>query len=77
MTGNGKIRAVVILHPDFNQPGKEGIQTAADFAKELADSQKAFLMEATKTQNKEVVDALKKHIGELSIIVRSIPDDLL
>lgn len=79
MTGNenGKRRAVVILHPDFDKPGRDGIQTAADFAKELADSQRAFVMEAAKTQKKEVIDALKKHVGELIIIVRSIPDELL
>lgn len=79
MTGNenGTRRAVIILHPDFDEPGKTGVKTAADFARDFTESQKAFVLEASKGKGKEVREVLQKQAGQFIVIVRSLPNDLL
>ena len=80
MPGNEKKetrRAVLIIHPDFDQPGKAGILEAKNFADQLAESQRQLIKQAAATQPPDVVDSIRAHVGQVQVLVRNIPKELV
>lgn len=76
MPGN-KRRAVLILHPDFDQDGKPGILAAKEFAEQFLDSQDDLLKAVRANQSSNVALALERHIKRMRVIVRKIDEDIL
>lgn len=70
-------RAVVIIHPDFDKNGKAGIQEAKQFADQLIAAQRQLLKTAAESQPPDVVDAMRAHVGQLQVLVRNLPEDVI
>lgn len=79
MPGNGQKktrRAVVIIHPDFEQPGKQGIIEAKNFAEQLINSHRELIKTAAESQPPHVVDSIRAHVGAIHVIVRNLDEDI-
>ena len=72
-----KRRAVIILHPDFEQDGKAGILEAKQFAEELIKSQRDLVKMAAESQPSAVVDRIREHTARIQVIVRNIPEEVI
>jgi hypothetical protein len=70
-------RAVIVLHPDFNLPGADGVTQAKAFAEQLLASQSEFLSEIQKHQTPDVVRQIRNYQKNLRVVVRKIPAEIL
>jgi hypothetical protein len=77
MHGNDRYRAVLIIHPDFQEPGPDGILSAKSFAESLIETQKNFLIEAQKKRPINIQIEMKKYFEKMRVVVRNIPKDLI
>jgi len=73
---SSKRRAVVILHPDFDAPGKDGIIQAKEFAEKLVQSQRE-LVAAAQNQKPDIAAQIRAYVGNLQVIVRNLPEEVL
>lgn len=66
-------RSIVIYHPDFDLPGKEGIQKAKAMAEDLQLGNKQYI-EALKEQGApaEAVAEAERFLVELKFVIRKV-----
>ena len=68
----------MIFHPDFDKPGRDGIQEAKEFALQLIEGQKQMIAMAEQSGEKpENIEKVKRHTKAFSVVVRNIPKDLI
>jgi len=66
-------RAVIIYHPDFDQPGAEGVKAAKDMVEQYHDGNKAILAEVTrKGITPDELQRFKAWISQLEYFIRKV-----
>lgn len=68
MNNNGKRRAVVILHPAFDEPGAAGIEAAKEYAEQLIQGIKLAEMQARGPRGAE----MKRYLKAFRHLVRNL-----
>lgn len=73
-----KRRAIIILHPDFDAEGTQGIRAAFDQVNQYKDGNKAILEEVKKRGVKpSEYEKFQKWIESLKYLVRTLDTDEL
>jgi hypothetical protein len=70
MDVNGHRRAIVILHPDFDVPGKAGVQVAAEYAQQLVKGLKLARAEA---QRHQAPPEVLRYFDQFQHLIRVLP----
>ena len=71
----GKI-AVVILHPDFDKPGREGIEEAAAYAQRMVRGANDLAAQATASGDVPEAE-IRAYLSGFRYVVRRVPEALL
>ena len=71
----GKV-SVIILHPDFDQPGKAGIKAAQEYAQRMIDGAAELGKQAVKVGDVSDLE-IRNYLSGFRYVVRRIPEKLL
>lgn len=74
----GKRRAIVICHPDFDQPGRAGIREAQSFAKQYLEGQKQMIeLAEQKGEDPITIAKIRQHTNKFLLVIRNLDKETL
>lgn len=78
MHGNGRRRVVVIHHPDFDQPGAEGVREAKAFAEQMLQGQQHMIEMAEESgEDLAAIEKVRQHTKAFRVLVRNLDEELI
>jgi hypothetical protein len=77
MAGN-KRRFVLITHPSFDMPGRDGPEAAKMFATQLIEGQTQLIETAIAQGAPEAqVEAIRQYVDDMAVIIRNVEEDII